>query len=332
MPFGAVSFVHAFLRTASAMNHLSNSLLHVPMTSYFDDFTVVTRPTLEKGATIAVETLFRLIGLAFSESPKKNRPFAQVFEVLGVSFDLMKCPEGCFVIRNTRVHDLSQQIDSILAAGQLNGATARSLRGRLNFAEGQLYGRTAAAVLKDLGRYEHVGHLVKTSETTRTLLTFMLELIKTGLPRTIFCNDPGVFHIFTDGAIEGMNGTDTITSVGAVLVDNRGRVLTAFGMTIDQQMAEVLGARIHQFEILPVVLACIAFEEEIRSQAVLFHIDNAAAQSALINAGSSNRLSRSLIFIYVWTEAATNRQQTWWFIRTLRCSGEGWECGDAGED
>lgn len=55
---------------------------------------------------------------------------------------------------------------------------------------------------------------------------------------------------------------------------------------------------IHQLEILPVTMACIAFEEQV-CRPVYFHVDNTAAQSALINAGSSNHSSRSLVYLYL---------------------------------
>lgn len=153
-------------------------------------------------------------------------------------------------------------------------------------------------MLKDLGRYEHASHPIIITEATRTLLSFIMELLSSGSPRAIYCNDPGVMHVFTDG-IEGVDGQSTITSVGAVLVDSSGSALKAFGMTIDKDTTTLIGSRINQIEILPVVLACVAFESELRSQAVMFHIDSAAAQSALINAGSSNVLSRSLVYVYL---------------------------------
>ena len=62
MPFGAISSVYSFLRTAAAINNVGCSLLGLPMSSYFDDFTVVTRSELSKSANLAVTTLFDVLG------------------------------------------------------------------------------------------------------------------------------------------------------------------------------------------------------------------------------------------------------------------------------
>ena len=53
-PFGAVASVYAFLRTAAAVNHIGCKILKIPMTPYFDDFTVMTQGSLTGGTKLAV--------------------------------------------------------------------------------------------------------------------------------------------------------------------------------------------------------------------------------------------------------------------------------------
>ena len=43
MPFGAVASVYAFLRTALLLNRIVSELLFIPVTSYFDDFVIITK-------------------------------------------------------------------------------------------------------------------------------------------------------------------------------------------------------------------------------------------------------------------------------------------------
>ena len=83
MPFGAIASVHAFLRTAAAINNICCTLLKVPVTSYFDDFSVVTRKSLAKGTDLAIRTIFEVLGLNLSTAEKKNRDFARVFSGSG---------------------------------------------------------------------------------------------------------------------------------------------------------------------------------------------------------------------------------------------------------
>ena len=130
MPFGAIASVHAFLRTAAAVNNIGCSLLGIPMTSYFDDFTVVTKSGLSKGTELAVRTLFEVLGLNLSTSDKKNVDFSKVFSALGVAFDLHKGVGNSFSIRNTekRVKELVERIDAVISSGKLGGREAKGLR------------------------------------------------------------------------------------------------------------------------------------------------------------------------------------------------------------
>ena len=90
-----------------------------------------------------------------------------------------------------------------------------------------------------------------------------------------------------------------MAGVGAVLVNERGECLKAFSFSPTHDQVQTIGGKIDQLEILPVIIACIAFEEEVRSKRVFFHVDNSAAQSALINAGSINHSSRSLVYLFL---------------------------------
>lgn len=156
IPFGAVTAVYSFLRVAASLNHIVSSLLKIPLTSYFDDFTVLSRKGMTVSTNLVVTTLFQVLGMRLSSSERKNHPFSETFSALGVGFDLTKTLQQILMIRNTedRVADLTSRIDKILESGKIDPKEAKSFRSRLNFADGQLYGRTMASVLKDLGRYE----------------------------------------------------------------------------------------------------------------------------------------------------------------------------------
>ena len=46
-------------------------------------------------------------------------------------------------------------------------------------------------------------------------------------------------------------------------------------------------------------MSCVAFADDISSKFIYIHVDNVAAQSALINAGSVNHSSRSLVYLFL---------------------------------
>ena len=245
MPFGAISSVYSFLRTAAAINNVGCSLLGLPMSSYFDDFTVVTRSDFSKSASLAMTTLFDVLGLNLSASEKKNVDFAKVFSALGVSFDLHKEVGGFFCIKNTdqRICELTGRIDDILASNKIGGKDAKSLRSRLSFASAQIYGRTTASILKDLGKYETYKHKVKLNENTKLLLKIMRGHLESGMARQVSYAKMDVVHIFTDGSLEGDADSGLVAGLGAVLVDQHGKCIKAFSFEPSQDDVEVVGGK-----------------------------------------------------------------------------------------
>jgi hypothetical protein len=108
-----------------------------------------------------------------------------------------------------------------------------------------------------------------------------------------------VMHIFTDGSLEGETDSEFSAGLGSVLVDQFGKCIKAFFYEPTQDDVQAVGGKIHQLEILPVIMSCVAFAEEIHSKFIYIHVDNVAAQCALINAGSVNHSSRSLVYLYL---------------------------------
>ena len=156
--------------------------------------------------------------------------------------------------------------------------------------------------MKNLGRYESSRHPLRLSGNTRMLLELMKSHLLVGMPRRVTFGNSEVVpvHIFTDGSLEGDDSIGMVAGIGAVLVDELGRCVKAFSyVPQDYSDVELIGGKIHQLEILPVVMSCIAFADEINSNCVFIHVDNTAAQSSLINAGSTNHTSRSLVYLYL---------------------------------
>ena len=207
-----------------------------------------------------------------------------------------------FRIRNTdqRICELLGRIDEVLTANKISGKEAKSLRSRLSFASAQIYGRTTASVLKDLGKYEGSKHRIKLNGNTRLLLRIMRGHLESGMARQVSFGKADVVHIFTDGSLEGDADSGLTAGLGAVLVDQHGKCIKAFSYAPTQDDVEAsTGGKIHQLEILPVIMSCVAFADDISSKFIYIHVDNVAAQSALINAGSVNHSSRSLVYLFL---------------------------------
>ena len=146
LPFGASSAVFGFNRYARALRKIGTRLMSIVWTNFFDDFPQLDLSCMMNSSMGAAERLLELLGWRFSKKPEKRLPFARSFDVLGVVVDLSASDSGKIVVRNKldRVDGIAAQVDEIVAEGICKPSTAASLRGRFQFAEGQLYGRAVA--------------------------------------------------------------------------------------------------------------------------------------------------------------------------------------------
>ena len=124
-------------------------------TSFYDDFISFSKPRLANNTEMAVCSLFKLLGWAFAESGDKCMPFAQTCEALGVAFRLDSSIYATAFVCNTvnRVEELCADLTLVLEAGSLSSKNAQRLRGRMQFADGQLFGHTGKRCLKALGDF-----------------------------------------------------------------------------------------------------------------------------------------------------------------------------------
>ena len=83
------------------------------------------------------------MGWKYDKSGDKADEMSDTIAALGVVFDLNRTREGVVVVSNTekRKADVCSQIHEAVTRGCITQHAAASLKGRLGFAEGQLFGR-----------------------------------------------------------------------------------------------------------------------------------------------------------------------------------------------
>ena len=101
MPFGAVASVYAFLRPALLLNRIACEVLLIPVTWYFDDFVIISKSDIASSTGDCFSMVMRILGFSLSASEKKNKPFNEIFDALGVTFALNKSVEGVIEVKNT---------------------------------------------------------------------------------------------------------------------------------------------------------------------------------------------------------------------------------------
>lgn len=300
LPFGATASVYAFLRASKAIWEIGARMFRLCWTSYFDDFSVLTPRTSSSSSSASVKLLFSALG--WESAVDKEKGGSQALESLGVHFALDSLLMGFFEVRNKpgRVEAIVETIDEALDRGRLSPSEAASLRGRLLYAESQLFGRFLQLAGRRIGERAisklHTCHLDGGLRAT-------LEWVREELPKmparkvTTSPGEPPVL-LFTDGACE-FEGVMKVT-VGAVLWDPSEDVIKYFGMAVDPHVLGEWGAWpgrqvIGQAELYPILLAKRAWRDSLIGRRLLLFVDNEAAKFGLIKGYSDSPHSENLL-------------------------------------
>lgn len=150
LPFGSIRSVHSFLRVAHSRWFLGVVELKIPRCNYFDDFVTLSTSSEAKPIAQTVDVFFKLLGWRHAEDSRKAPPFQAIFGALGVSGNVTVLHRGSVLFDNTgsRKRELLTMINEILELDTLPRAHALRVRGRLQFASGQLFGRIAKGALQ----------------------------------------------------------------------------------------------------------------------------------------------------------------------------------------
>ena len=170
LPFGARAAVMGFCRVSYAIWRIGVVIFRLHWTVFFDDFYLVASLEESKHVDMAQKLFFQLIG--WQVSSEKEADFGVLARILGVQIDLNESILGAFTICNveSRVKELVSTIDDILERRSMSSAEMRVLRGRLIFAEAQIFGRLAGLHMQQLGRLEHaVGNACLDEDLTQSL-------------------------------------------------------------------------------------------------------------------------------------------------------------------
>ncbi|CAE7799792.1 unnamed protein product [Symbiodinium sp. CCMP2592] len=144
LPFGAKPSVQGFCRASGAIWAVGQALLHIHWSVFFDDYVVVASPEEKGHLDLVLRSYFALIG--WETSDEKDAGFKSVAKALGVEFSLDEIHLGLLRVQNTeaRKRELVSTIESIVQQGGAHAKELECLRGRLQFAESQVFGRGPA--------------------------------------------------------------------------------------------------------------------------------------------------------------------------------------------
>ena len=299
LPFGASRSVYSFLRVSHSLWWLGCVALGLTWSSFFDDFITFCRECESKVVLGVIDQFFRLLGWQVS-SGDKDLPFASQFKALGVEISLRKCHLGSVIFRNTerRVQELVETMTGILEKGHLSQQEALSLRGRMQFAKAQIWGRAARLCLSSVTEHAYGSTKEVLSPATMVAMSTFRECLQSSPPRKISCNWDNPWFIFTDASFQPTD-VDCPCCLGGVLVGPDGKQISAFSLVLDFNQLELLGypekkTVIFEAELVAVLLAMKLWPSKIAHKPCMFFIDNNSARDISISGNARTEPGNTL--------------------------------------
>ena len=155
-------------------------------TSLYDDFISFSQPACKVHRISTVVSLFKLLGWTFAEEGDKCVPFSEKCEALGVRFTLKDSAAGQALVQHasTRIDELCADLLATLNEGLIGPKTVKRLRGRMQFAEAQLFGRIGPRCLNVLTDFAK-GRRNKLLPRDRMLIGLFVQLIRCNISRAV---------------------------------------------------------------------------------------------------------------------------------------------------
>eukprot|EP00438_Fugacium_kawagutii_P028836 Skav229820 [mRNA] locus=scaffold2672:22606:23685:+ [translate_table: standard] len=300
MPFGAARSVYCFLRVAYSLWYIGVNALGIAWSHFFDDFVAFSPPDLSANTEATVCSLFTLLGWRFAQDGSKSQNFAQCFGALGIQIDLSDFRNGVVHFCNTekRVGDLKELIAATLEKKSLTVHESQKLRGKMQFADGQLMGRIGRLGLKAVTDHAFVHGGGALGEDCVLALERFMRHLETAQPRDLKASSGRTWFIFTDACYE--QDGDNKCGLGGVLADHHGKTVAFFSIFLSSNDVSTLGGDnrrtiIFEAELLALLLSFFVFRHWIDSTQVVLFVDNNAVRDVSISGKARNTVGMVLI-------------------------------------
>ena len=302
LPFGSRASVHGFCRVATAMWHLGVTSFLLHWCAYFDDYVIVENDNLCRLGGMCVDLIFRLLG--WTTSVDKETPFSDLCVVLGLEINLREIKLGMVLVQNTqkRKNELSQSIASILESGKLSPKEGQSLRGRLIFAENQIFGRQAVSAVRALSAHISKGKQSLGADTI-SALRFLADHVIQGSCRRISTHIGETFHLYIDASLENSGALES--GIGCVLVDPSGNICGRIAFTLDKLLIDSLnltGSKhpIYELECFAMFVGLYTWRKIFSGRHLIIFTDNNGSLGAMIAGDTRNLTARRIVENVNW--------------------------------
>ena len=266
--------------------------------------------------------LFELLGWAYDKTGPKADSFSDMVAALGVEITLKESSLGSIYVSNTekRRLEVASMIDSYLQSGVLQFKEGQILRGKMGFAQGQIFGLASKYALQLVSEHVHAKPFdPKMNAQLCTALLFFKERLQSGKPRKVDKAVRQTRFILTDAAFDA----DGSGGIGGILCSPSGDVEAWFERRLSSRdvsyfMREGQENAIAELETLAVVVSVFLWKSFLLSQHIIFGLDNDVARFALMKGYSKSQGVSGLVrLLAVQCEELTILP---WFLRVASAS------------
>jgi hypothetical protein len=266
---------------------------------YDDKFGFEVAP-LMKLAFGLVQFVHRAVGVLFS---KDKLQCGSRVDILGVHYNL---DDMSLAVKESRKVELLEQIRDILKTDQLHPSTAAKLKGKLQFASSQFWGRVGGHFMLALSerQYSKSGQVPLTKPLVLALMQWV-EILREGRPRSLAppkeCSTEVV--VFTDGYTPDPRFQEEGDSMVGVAIFQRGSAPLFMSEVVHPDvMARWIPRKtqIALVELFAPVLALAACHDWVANKRTLVFIDSDSALGALVK-GYSGRADICELTGLFWT-------------------------------
>ena len=301
LPFGASRSVFGFLRAVHSVWRIGCVALWLIWSCYYDDFISLTDAVSEDVTHKTLDALLCLLGWEYATEGPKCQGAADAFCALGVQFVLSDMHLGRVYISNTekRVNNLLESIKEHLSSGKMTVSQALKIRGKLQYAGGQLFGRLSRTCLSRITEYAYSESPPNLPEECMDAFQSFGSLLSNCKPRTIDCKIASPWHIFTDACYEPER-TSWKCGIGGLLFDSVGRLRGCFSFCLSDSHLDALGANkkgtiIMEAEFLALICALQVWAPLIRNAPVTAFVDNNSCRDIIISAKGRSKTVKCLL-------------------------------------
>jgi len=281
--------------------------------NYVDDYPLIAPAAVADDTPTTAIMLMELLGWQVKEASQLAA--TPKFKALGVVVDMARVRgESAIYVSNKpeRVAEDRAMLSQMIQTNRASPALARRLRGRLQYACSQTFGRSgafAARLLRDLASAKGGERRLTFDEALAA--KWWHQYLAEASPRKIRLKPelPPVL-VLTDGAVE------EYASVGGVLYDPVTKRFEFFGARVPDAIAESWGRHcgreqvIGQAEIAPMVLAALIWREALQFRQTLVVVDNDSTKDAAVR-GYSPSLSSAFLVAALWQAFAAAGADPW---------------------